>query len=773
MEQGWAHDVAVLVLAHDREVGELPSVVPVDQVFVVGRDLDRARAAGARVVETLADLDRAAAVDAGLRAFRLAERFPFVLVVDAGVRIDPAFLDHARPLLDAAESVDPHVVVPGSLPARAVAVTERLRTRHPSLSVARGAPPIARLSRSAALGHPDGLDSPGAFSTRSVVTADRAHDPAWFWREFRGGRLRGDRVATGYAVGRVVAAVLMVVWPVVVAGLAVLDPRAALVAVAVVVLPDYLVTLVVGRVTPAALLFPLRRVAESWTFLRSWRGAPPTPLPRTWLLYPLAAAALVWRTATASVPPTPTEPALVDAAYAGLAPDVTAWQLRAYTSLTDAFARHDSTLTAARELSAAALVVTLLALAAVTALLRVRPWVTALVIAATALGGPAVTALAPIGPGPLVGMWLSLTAAAGLAAVARRNAVLGLVALTTAVAALLTAWPAGGPTARGALTVALVLIATALLATARRAAVLGPIAVLPTLAAVAAAWPAEPPSVLAVPALLAAAGAVAVPWLRPVVPVVVVGALTGGAPLVLVTAGLVAVLLDHLLDRRPRARVGVAVLALGVAALGVVVPPVGRPGPDHRAIAAWARANLPEDATLVAPAGLWSDLRRDGVPVRAATDAPGDLVLTSAVPEGVELARFGDVAVVLPDAANPYLDPASRARAGAQLADNTRLHASDEVREALRGGRVDLRAMAVLAGLCREHDVVLTSTGKPAHESTSALPDRVLTLSTSDSAALAEWLRAQQPPFAPDDVRTTPDGVAVGWRLPALTGTTK
>jgi hypothetical protein len=33
--------------------------------------------------------------------------------------------------------------------------------------------------------------------------------------------------------------------------------------------------------------------------------------------------------------------------------------------------------------------------------------------------------------------------------------------------------------------------------------------------------------------------------------------------------------------------------------------------------------------------------------------------------------------------------------------------------------------------------------------------------------AVLDWLRAQEPPYAPNDIRVTPSGVTVSWRLPA------
>ena len=165
----------------------------------------------------------------------------------------------------------------------------------------------------------------------------------------------------------------------------------------------------------------------------------------------------------------------------------------------------------------------------------------------------------------------------------------------------------------------------------------------------------------------------------------------------------------------------------------------------------------------------------------AATARPDDLVAAvgpTALP-GVDLVHFGDgaptdgdsVVVLLTSRDTPYLSSNERASAGGQLAENARLDTTDDVRATLRAGRLDLRAMAVLAELCRAREVTVASTGKPLHERGSTLPDRTVVLSTPDpetAAAVLDWLRAQLPPFAPDEVRQVPNGVSVSWRLPPL-----
>jgi hypothetical protein len=139
---------------------------------------------------------------------------------------------------------------------------------------------------------------------------------------------------------------------------------------------------------------------------------------------------------------------------------------------------------------------------------------------------------------------------------------------------------------------------------------------------------------------------------------------------------------------------------------------------------------------------------------------------------GPELARFSPDVIVRLTVPGDYLSTTERAGAGRQLANNVRLHTNDQVKEAMRAGQVDLRTMTVLAQLCRDHEVSVTSTGKPVAEQGTTLPDRMITVSTIDGRPagddLVDWLQAQQPPYAPAEVRLTDDGAVIGWRLPAL-----
>ncbi len=164
---------------------------------------------------------------------------------------------------------------------------------------------------------------------------------------------------------------------------------------------------------------------------------------------------------------------------------------------------------------------------------------------------------------------------------------------------------------------------------------------------------------------------------------------------------------------------------------------------------------------------------------RAGEPKPDELLIamTADRPPGVRIADFDGIAVMFTGSDAGYQINATRVKAGRELAENTHLTASDGVREALRTGQVDLRAMATIAAICQDHVVELVETSLPAHERGSPMPQRILLLSEVDGQpvngadgqpeGLLAWLRAQEPPFAPTDIKVTPRGVQVGWRLPA------
>lgn len=581
-----------------------------------------------------------------------------------------------------------------------------------------------------------------------------------------------------------------------------------------------------GRIEAPAATVPEPRAAPDDEPARE-RRAVRWSVPLGWALWTAAAVALVARV-VAVLPVLPASAAEVTLSrsgyerFAGLGGGVpgplaaTDRQLAAYAWLTDPFGRHGSVLTSARELSVVALVVLLAALLVLTVLLRLHPLVSAAALAVLAAAGPSVAVLGPIGPGLVAAAWLGLAAVGALLlarAFARDRlllvAVAALLTLATGLAAAATAplliIPAGvavttwlwfldveryEPDATWRGHAAVVLFATASIAALlwRADLMLAPTGGVLT--------GIQRPALLAAVTITAGAGLV-VPRIRPLS----VGTLTGvglaagvGAqagvllPALVAAAAVIAALLLDAAVRSPAPALAggvAAALTAAAAVAGLLIAPPAAPPADHLALARWVGRQLEASSTLTVPPDVWADLHRDfarthpRTAVRRAGDEPAEgLVVLHGKPSGGHmLGRFGGLTLVTTLLDESYLDPAPRVRAGAQLVRNEHLTPSSQARAALVAGRVDLRAMAVLAGLCAEYDIRLVRTGNSPHERGSGLPDRTIVVSTSDgqagSEAVLSWLAAQESPFAPDVARPTPEGIAIGWRVPeSLEGAT-
>jgi hypothetical protein len=371
-----------------------------------------------------------------------------------------------------------------------------------------------------------------------------------------------------------------------------------------------------------------------------------------------------------------------------------------------------------------------------------------------------------VGPGVLAAAWASLAAAAGLAAALRPRPSLVCLAAGLALLALVTAPVLAVPIGVGfafwfAISRRWLLVGGAVLVTSTLGFLLWRSGFIPD-GVIASGQRYALLGIVGV----AVVGGLIVGWARPVAAGVLAGALLAGfvgadvlvPALVAGAAVLVAAAVDEAVSRP------VLWLVPGTAVAGSMATVLWVPTPvpsDHSGLSSWMTAALDRDVRVAVPAGLWSDVVRD---------RPGFPAPAVGAGSGVEVARFG--APVLLPVPGEYLSNSSRAGAGRQLANNVRLHVSAEVRSALQEGRVDLIAMTVLAQLCRDHDVSVSWTGKPAPEAGSALPDRVVVVSTVDGRPagddLVDWLRVQLPPYAPADVRLTPDGAVIGWRIPLL-----
>jgi biofilm PGA synthesis N-glycosyltransferase PgaC len=109
-------DLAVLMAAHNEEVviddslAAITALVPPENVHVVSdastdSTVALARRRGVNVTETAMNVGKAGALEEGIRAFGLLERFSVVLLLDADTRLDPGYFQAALPLFD-----DPDVV---------------------------------------------------------------------------------------------------------------------------------------------------------------------------------------------------------------------------------------------------------------------------------------------------------------------------------------------------------------------------------------------------------------------------------------------------------------------------------------------------------------------------------------------------------------------------------------------------------------------------------------------------------------------------------------
>jgi hypothetical protein len=577
---------------------------------------------------------------------------------------------------------------------------------------------------------------------------------------------------------------------------------------------DYLLTIAVTRRLPVvALAFPLLRVVDAVDVLRV------TVRPRVlaWGALVAVGGAAVVRVAvaTTTLPVSSAELALVDAGYrtaAGHADAalplplaVTGAHLDIYAIIANPFDRHLDVLTGARELSVLAAAVVVGALIATAAVLRVHPLLTAAVLVAFAAPGPVVTVFGTVGPGVFAAGWLAVALAVavhvarhldegwhpdldvfGFVALLVALATVPLLAVPLAVVVVVWLWlrdfERRDPDATWRRPTAVLLLTGFVVAALWAAGLLltptGPVGVrsspaplLLALTAVAAAGLAVPRVWPAAAGTLTALGLAFVfgPDADALLPATVVGAAITGV-----------LLLDAVLAWRPTAARGLtAAVVVPAAVAGVLVVPPVAPRVDHAALAAWVTRELGDGVTITAPTALWADLHRDlvrlGRPNAVRHGDTGPLVVTTGGRDGTVLGRFGMLAVLATDIDRTYLDPAERAAAGRQLATNSRLLASEPVRAALRAGQVDLRVMAVLAALCAEHEITLVATGNSPAERGTGLPDRTVVVAAVDgrpvtdrrsARLLLDWLQTQRPPFAPASTRSTPDGIAISWRLP-------
>ncbi|OLR91553.1 hypothetical protein BJP25_25645 [Actinokineospora bangkokensis] len=564
----------------------------------------------------------------------------------------------------------------------------------------------------------------------------------------------------------------------------------------------------VERAARSPWLSPARTAAPEPAGKPWWRW---WPVPVVgWVAAAAAAAGLAHRVSgtAAALPATATEPGLVDAVFGrvagfggdvpeGLAPATA--QFAGFGSLASSFDRHASVLTGVRELSVVCAVVIALGLLVATAVLRLHPLAAALATAAVALCPPALVVLAGSGAGPLAAAWLAVAAvplalatrigwkALPIAVIPVAGAVVTAPALVIPFAVATAAWWVGTKerlrdrkrvaVAAGVLAVgaglALLLGVLGLLAPAETSALTGS----------QRAWLLTAGAVLGLGGLVrlrsrtGAAGLLATAATSAV--------LGSDVLLAVVLAGSVLVLtalVDGLAERRParRAAMGLAAAAgLAVVVAGVGAVPPTAPPVDHAAAADWFLAAAAPGATLSAPPLLLSDLRRDlrgRAPQLVRPEGEyTQYAVGTGVGAGVEVARFAGLTLRLLDT-GPAQPAPDRTAAGAQLADNPRIRATQQVRDELRAGRVDFRAMAVLAEISAQHELVVGAVLNPAAEQGSGQPLRTVVVDLVDGRpagdpavleALRTWVTAQRSPYAPSTVRPLAEGgAALDWRIP-------
>jgi hypothetical protein len=200
------------------------------------------------------------------------------------------------------------------------------------------------------------------------------------------------------------------------------------------------------------------------------------------------------------------------------------------------------------------------------------------------------------------------------------------------------------------------------------------------------------------------------------------------------------------------------------------------------ALVDWIEVELPVGTPLVADDAVRSRLLRagaDGGRIRAA--APDDealQVVEGQPPDGAAvLVRFGDapaLSVVDPAPGEPAAAELDRRQtlAEAVLANPT-TGAVGKAARVLRDAHVDARLLSLLAVLVSRHEVGVAAFPTLDGEPADGPPARRVLLDRADGEALAPgsaaadllttFLEAQRPPFAPDTVEQTTDGVLVGF----------
>ena len=204
------------------------------------------------------------------------------------------------------------------------------------------------------------------------------------------------------------------------------------------------------------------------------------------------------------------------------------------------------------------------------------------------------------------------------------------------------------------------------------------------------------------------------------------------------------------------------------------------PSPDAAALLEWSGRELPDGTRLRSGDDVRGDLLTAGAPDdlvgTEGPTGPGDLVLTvtDAEPQAGSrvVARFGRLTVVdpSPGLTTPEQLDRRQALAAAVLANPT-TRAPGEAAAVLRSADVDMRLLSLLAVLTAREGLGITAF--PRADGAEG-PARSVLLAAVGSAPVGTgrpateplqiWLEAQLPPFAPDRVEVTADGVLLTYR---------
>jgi hypothetical protein len=247
----------------------------------------------------------------------------------------------------------------------------------------------------------------------------------------------------------------------------------------------------------------------------------------------------------------------------------------------------------------------------------------------------------------------------------------------------------------------------------------------------------------------------------------------------------------HRAPRSRRALVASGALVLtALAAVAIVLSDRSGGSPDGDAagdpaldrLAGWIAGHLADDTSLTAEPDVRDGLVAAGVPAdRLSAEADDTLSVVAGDPPAgaLVLARFeredgSPVSVVDRDPGRPTAAELDRRRrlADAVLA-NPVAAPTGRAPDVLRAADVDARLLGLLAGMVARLDVHVADLppapgepedGPPARQLlVDRLGDEPLAPGTPAAEDLVAYLEAQRPPFAPNTVEVTDDGVLVGF----------